>query len=280
MYRTPEIGCFLKIYKIQHFCCFITQLVKKRHQWSLYEVIKDILPFVLNTKQPLSDIWLLEFHLFKTCGTVDILNTYKYSSHMTDLLFYMKYNFSRWPLARPDLHYCIVDCRLLGPQDMGTQSSVYYQIKFCVMISTIFYLSCIAQMMGRWPELDKSLKMSFSKYPPLLVSPELGWDAEITLECSERVCRAAHSAGTVSRAQPTQAQLHRVSPGLVQHSYNARGTVRVAWTQLYMWWMWKQVYSTSKLAEACDKVTYKCYFHSNNFLCYLGRGRLYLLCYM
>ena len=30
-------------------------------QWSLYEVIEDILPFVLNTKPPLSNIWLLRY---------------------------------------------------------------------------------------------------------------------------------------------------------------------------------------------------------------------------
>ena len=27
----------------------------------IYEVIEDILPFVLNTKRPLSDIWLLRY---------------------------------------------------------------------------------------------------------------------------------------------------------------------------------------------------------------------------
>ena len=31
-YRTPEFGCFFKIFKMQLFCCFITQLVKKLHQ--------------------------------------------------------------------------------------------------------------------------------------------------------------------------------------------------------------------------------------------------------
>ena len=60
-YRTPKVGCFFKIVKIHHFCCFITQLVKKLQQWSLYEVIEDILPFVLNTKQPLSDISLVSY---------------------------------------------------------------------------------------------------------------------------------------------------------------------------------------------------------------------------
>ena len=55
----PKLGVFLKNVKMQLFCCFITQLVKKLHQWSLYEVINDILPLVLNTKRPLGDIWLL-----------------------------------------------------------------------------------------------------------------------------------------------------------------------------------------------------------------------------
>ena len=54
----PKLGVFSKMFKIQLFCCFITQLVKMLQQWSLYDVIEDILPFVLNTKRPLSDIWL------------------------------------------------------------------------------------------------------------------------------------------------------------------------------------------------------------------------------
>ena len=58
----PEIGCFFpQIYQIQHFCCFVTQLIKKLQQWSLCEVIEDILSFVMNTKRPLSDIWLLRY---------------------------------------------------------------------------------------------------------------------------------------------------------------------------------------------------------------------------
>merc|ERR1712081_129278 len=55
------MGVFSKMFKIQFFCCFITQLVKKLQQWSLFEMIEDILPFVLNTKRPLSDIWLLRY---------------------------------------------------------------------------------------------------------------------------------------------------------------------------------------------------------------------------
>ena len=57
----PKLGVFFKIFKIQLFCCFITQLVKKLQQWPLYEVKEDILPFVLNTKRLLSDIWLLRY---------------------------------------------------------------------------------------------------------------------------------------------------------------------------------------------------------------------------
>ena len=57
----PKLGVFSKMFKIQLFCCFITQLVNKLQQWSLYEVIEDILPIVLNTKRPLSDIWLLRY---------------------------------------------------------------------------------------------------------------------------------------------------------------------------------------------------------------------------
>ena len=60
-YRTPKVGCFFKIVKIHHICCFITQLTKRLRQWSLYEVIEDILPFVLNIKRPLSDIWLVSY---------------------------------------------------------------------------------------------------------------------------------------------------------------------------------------------------------------------------
>ena len=45
----PKLGVFCKF---NMFGCCITQLIKKPKQWSLYEVIKNILPFVLNTKRP------------------------------------------------------------------------------------------------------------------------------------------------------------------------------------------------------------------------------------
>ena len=57
--RCTQSWVFFKTFKIQFFCCFITRRVWMLQQWSLYEVIEDILPFVLNTKRPLSDIWLL-----------------------------------------------------------------------------------------------------------------------------------------------------------------------------------------------------------------------------
>ena len=57
--QTPKVGCFFKLFKLQLFYCFIIHLLKKLQQWYLKEVIEDILPFVWNTKRPLSDIWLL-----------------------------------------------------------------------------------------------------------------------------------------------------------------------------------------------------------------------------
>ena len=52
---------FSRLLKFNILVALITQLVKKLQQWSLYEVIEDIMPFVLNTKRPLSDIWLLSY---------------------------------------------------------------------------------------------------------------------------------------------------------------------------------------------------------------------------
>ena len=57
----PKLGVFSKMFKIQLFCCFITQLVNMLQQWSLNDVMEGILPFVLNTKRPLSDNWLLSY---------------------------------------------------------------------------------------------------------------------------------------------------------------------------------------------------------------------------
>ena len=59
--KRPKLGVFSNFSKYSFFYCFITQLEKKLQQWSLYEVIEDILPFVLNTKRPLSDIRLLRY---------------------------------------------------------------------------------------------------------------------------------------------------------------------------------------------------------------------------
>ena len=56
-----QLGVLSKINKIQQNWLLYYSARKKPQQWSLYEVIKDILPFVLNTKRPLSDIWLLSY---------------------------------------------------------------------------------------------------------------------------------------------------------------------------------------------------------------------------
>ena len=56
-----QLGVLSKINKIQQNWLLYYSACKKPQQWSLYEVIRDILPFVLNTKWPLSDIWLLSY---------------------------------------------------------------------------------------------------------------------------------------------------------------------------------------------------------------------------
>ena len=91
----PEFGCFSKIFKIQLFCCFITQLVKNLHQWSLYEVIEDILPFGLNTKWPLRDIWLLSYEIvLGVFGKKEILGFF-YKTPKFVLLYFE--NFEKTP---------------------------------------------------------------------------------------------------------------------------------------------------------------------------------------
>ena len=57
----PKLGVFPKFMIFTILFCFITQLIKRLQQWSLNEVIEDIRPFILNTKRPLSDIWLLRY---------------------------------------------------------------------------------------------------------------------------------------------------------------------------------------------------------------------------
>ena len=57
----PKLGVFPKFMKFNILFCFITQLIKRLQQWSLYEVIENIVLFDLNTKRPLSDIWLLRY---------------------------------------------------------------------------------------------------------------------------------------------------------------------------------------------------------------------------
>ena len=58
---TNIILCAYFLIKYSILVAIISQLVIKLQQWSLHEVIENILPFVLNTKRPLSDIWLLSY---------------------------------------------------------------------------------------------------------------------------------------------------------------------------------------------------------------------------
>ena len=60
-YRTPEVGSFHYFPKYSFIVAFISQLKQKPQQWSIFEVIENILPFVLNTKRRLSDICLLRY---------------------------------------------------------------------------------------------------------------------------------------------------------------------------------------------------------------------------
>ena len=56
-------SCFFKYSKYSFFVALLltTQLLKQLQHWVLCEVIEVILPFVLNTKRPLSNIWLLRY---------------------------------------------------------------------------------------------------------------------------------------------------------------------------------------------------------------------------
>ena len=76
MYNLHTSWVFFKMLKILHFGYFITQLVKNIRQVSLYDVIKNILTFILNTKRPLSDIWLLSYDQ-NSFGVV-FLKTFKF----------------------------------------------------------------------------------------------------------------------------------------------------------------------------------------------------------
>ena len=67
----PYAQSWVFFQNFQLFHCFIIQLVKKLQQWSFYEVIEDILPFVLNTKRPLSNIIKTVLGVFKEIQKVN-----------------------------------------------------------------------------------------------------------------------------------------------------------------------------------------------------------------
>ena len=75
MFRCKLGGC-LAVFKIQHFCCFITKLVKKLMQWYLY--LKVILQLISYTE----GIWGIFGHwdinrVLGIFGYIQIFNTFK-----------------------------------------------------------------------------------------------------------------------------------------------------------------------------------------------------------
>ena len=111
--HTPQVGCFFNIFKIQLFGDFITQLVKKLQQLSLCEVIEDILPFVLNTKRPLSDIWLLRNKQNNFgCFRKNIESHFFQKTPKTVLLITEQPNIAQRPFCiqneRPDILYHLI----------------------------------------------------------------------------------------------------------------------------------------------------------------------------
>ena len=62
--KHPKLGVFFYFPNYSILVVVISMHVKKLQQWSLYEVIEGFLLFVLNTKRPLSNIWLLGYKQF------------------------------------------------------------------------------------------------------------------------------------------------------------------------------------------------------------------------
>ena len=61
MHCTPEFRGIFQNFQNTVFLLLYYSARKKLQQSSLYEVIENILPFVLNTKRPLRDNWLLSY---------------------------------------------------------------------------------------------------------------------------------------------------------------------------------------------------------------------------
>ena len=56
--HAPKLGVFSWFFKFSIFVGLLLSSRKNYNQQSLHEQIKNILPFVLKTKQPLRDMWL------------------------------------------------------------------------------------------------------------------------------------------------------------------------------------------------------------------------------
>ena len=94
------IWVFFQNFQNFAFFCFITQIVKKLHQWSVYAVIEDILPFIMNIKRPLSNIWLLRYK--QNIFSKDTQNCFAYNSvtkYHSEAVLYSKrtIEYPLWP---------------------------------------------------------------------------------------------------------------------------------------------------------------------------------------
>ena len=57
----PRLGVFSTFPKYTIFVTFMSQFTQRVQQWSFYEMMDNILPYVLNKKRPLADSWLWRY---------------------------------------------------------------------------------------------------------------------------------------------------------------------------------------------------------------------------
>ena len=76
-HHMPKVGCVFLTFQNTAFYCFTTQLVKKLHQQSKYEVIEAILLFVFNTKRSLMYSWLTRYQQNSFENSTNISKNFK-----------------------------------------------------------------------------------------------------------------------------------------------------------------------------------------------------------
>ena len=101
----PKWGVFSYFPKSSFIVAFTSQLVKKLQQGSLYKVIEDTLLFVLNTKRPLSDIWLLSY---KQNSFECFLTKLKF--HLGNCLGRVIFRPGKWPSGKLEREHLILFC--------------------------------------------------------------------------------------------------------------------------------------------------------------------------